>query len=225
MKLSNLQYEWFLFEIFRTYCHEFDIIDVKKNESPDFICTDVSGKLIGLEIKQSMLQTYGRMRGIFNKYADRGLKGQAIKQQINSSPKETNSFKSGENIKVSDVACDSITKGLIDTKVMRLEMTKDIEKKTDKLNEKFEFFDKNILIIAPNGYFLTSNRDHREVITEINKLLYNYKYTFDSIFVYMTDVLHRYKRKENEYIRSEVIIGTKIIKDIHAKIIEKYPNL
>ncbi len=224
MRLSSLQYEWFLYEIFKTYCHEFDIADVKKTEGLHFICTDVNGKLLDLEITESTLQTYGRMRSIFNKYANRGLMVQAIKHQINSSKKESSFLKHGEIIKVGDVAGYSPTKGLIDTKVMRLEMTKEIEKKTDKLNEKYEFSDKNILMITPNGYFLTNDDDHREVLTEINKLIYNYKYTFDIIFIYITEVLHCYKRKENEYIRSEVIIGSETIKNIHERIVKKYPS-
>ncbi len=225
MKLSSLQYKWFLYEIFKTYCHEFDIADVKKTESPHFICTDVNGKLIDMEITESMLQTYARMRSTFNKYANRGLTVQAIKHQINSWKKKSSILKHGGIIKVDDVSCYSHTKGFVDTKVMRLEMTKYIEKKTDKLNEKYEFSDKNILMITPNGYFLTSDDDHREVLTEINKLIYNYKYTFDIIFIYITDVLHYYKRKENEYIRSEVIIDSETIKNIHEKSVIKYSNL
>lgn len=224
MKLSSLQYKWFLYEIFKTYCHKFVIADVKRTESTHFICTDVNGKLIGMEITESMLQTYARLRSTFNKYANRGLTVQSIKHQINCK-KEWSFLKHGEIIKVDDVACYSPTKGFIDTKVMRLEMTKYIEKKTDMLNEKYEFSDKNILMITPNGYFLTSDDDHREVLTEINKLIYNYKYTFDIIFIYITDVLHCYKRKENEYIRSEVIIDSGTIKKIHERIVKKYPNL
>jgi hypothetical protein len=177
-----------------------------------------------MEITESMLQTYARLRSTFNKYANRGLTFQSIKHQINCK-KEWSFLKHSEIIKVDDVACYSPTKGFIDTKVMRLEMTKYIEKKTDMLNEKYEFSDKNILMITPNDYFLTSDDDHREVLTEINKLIYNYKYTFDIIFIYITDVLHCYKRKENEYIRSEVIIDSGTIKKIHERIVKKYPNL
>jgi len=225
MRLSSLQYEWFLYEIFKTYCHEFDITDVKKTESLHFICTDVNCKLIGLEITENMLQTYGRMSSIFNKYGNRGLTVQGIKHQINNLEKESSFLKPGEIIKDSDVACYSPTKGRINTKIMRLGMIKFIEKKTDELNEKYEFSDKNTLMLAPNGYCLSSNDDHREVLTEINKLIYNYKYTFDIIFIYITDVLHRYKRKDNEYIRSEVIIGSEKIKNIHEAIVKKYQNI
>jgi len=224
MRLSSLQYEWFLYEIFKTYCHEFDIADVKKTESLHFICTDVNCKLIGLEITESMLQTYGRMSSIFNKYGNRGLTVQAIKQQINSSKKESRFLKPVGIIKEEDVECYSPNKGRINTKIMRLEMIKYIEKKTDELNEKYEFSDINTLMLAPNGYCLSSIDDHREVLTEINKLIYNYKYTFDIIFIYITNVLHCYKRKRNEYIRSEVIIGSGKIKNIHESIVKKYPN-
>jgi len=163
MRLSSLQYEWFLYEIFKTYCHEFDIADVKKTESLHFICTDVNCKLIGLEITESMLQAYGRMSSIFNKYSNRRLIVQPIKHQINSEKKESSFLKPGEIIKDGDVACYSPTKGRINTKIMRLEMTKYIEKKTEELNEKYEFSDKNALMLAPNGYCLSSNDNHIRV--------------------------------------------------------------
>ena len=144
-----------------------DIADVKKTESTHFILTDVNGKLIGMEIIESMLQTYARMRSTFNNYSNKGLTFKSVTNQINWK-KELRINNHGAIIKVDDVVCYSATKEFFDSKVMRLEMTKYIEKKTNMLNEKYEFSDKNILMITQSDYFLTSYDDYREILTEIN---------------------------------------------------------
>ena len=219
--MTTLQNEWFLSEVFRQYCNKPNIVNITKRESPDFICTDVHGKFIGLEVTESILETYARMRNIINKYANKGLPIKTIKQQISSFKKDASFFKHGEIMKIGDVTCYLATKGLIDTNIMRLKMTKDIENKTIKLNEKYEIFDKNVLIIAPDGYFLTNNDEHEKVLIKFNTLIRKYKYTFDSIYIYMIDILYCYERKENEYLKNEIMIDSVVIKDIISNLLNK----
>lgn len=208
-KFDNKYYEKYAM-LSLVYCYNNTWNSFILSDKPDLqnSCLD-----IGVEVRRAISEYEGMCNGIVNKYFNKGLNGEFIKNEIEQKFKK---FK-GEVSVFDGKAVVSEHKGLYDSKIHLDEIKKAIILKTCKLNDNYKIYNKNHLYLF-TGTSLVKDYDLKDKLKDIKEATISYKISFDLLFINCLDKIFVVDM-ESENI-AEILIDDEILIKIKAEAVK-----